>query len=92
MEDLQELIRQRKELDAKIREIKNQQKIVGCVKLDRFTGWGISGGYSLSVNMLAPVGYRKMKNIIVSQRREDLIPCIDRVINDLETMKEQLAD
>ena len=92
MEDLQELIRQRKEIDAKIREIKNVQKIIGCIKIDRFTGWGISNGYSISVNMFAPNYYRKMKSIIVGQRKEDLIPCIDEIIKDLETAKERLTE
>ena len=92
MEDLKELIKQRNELNKKIRELQNQNKIIGCVKLDKFTGWGINNGFQVSVFTEAPKEYKKNKSIIQAASKIEVVDAIDHIVHDLIALRDILID
>lgn len=90
MEDIKELIKKRDEISAKIREIQEMQRICGCVKYEKFVGWGIDNGLQISVKTFAPENHERWRSIIVGETKDDVITGIDTMIKDLRTMKKRL--
>jgi len=92
MEDLKELIKQRNELNKKIRELQNQNKIIGCVKLDKFTGWGINNGFQVSVFSATEKGYQRYKSIIQVSTKIEVVDAINHIVHDLIALRDILID
>ena len=90
MGELEDLIEQRKEINKRIKQLQDECKIIGCVKLDRFQGWGIQDGYQVYLFTYSPIGYKKYKSIIQAQTKEEIIAGIDLITQDLARLKNRL--
>lgn len=88
--DLEELLKQRKEIDKKIQELKSGNISNGCVKLvkehyptSRPDDWCV---------MISAIGSPRPTNrtIIRTTDKSEIIPMLDAAINDLTGLREKI--
>lgn len=93
--ELERLIKQKKEIEQRIRELKNDDVVCGCVKLSKEhyptpkpDEWFIA----VKRRYAFEVGDRQVRydSIIRTHEKQHLIPLMVEVINDLTELKERL--
>lgn len=97
MDELEELIRQKKELEKKIQNLKGKETVCGRVKYEVCRSYGnhidlalVKVSKSTAYNRLNGYNPNRYFSIIETNSKEDAIKQIDEVIRDLNELKEKL--
>ena len=95
MKELQILMKQKREIEERIRMLKNSMTVYGCVKLDiyhypttRPDEWYIA----VKVPGVMPDDQTRYRSIILGHSKEECIEKIPQIINDLQGLYDKLKE
>lgn len=95
MKELQRLMKQKKEIEERIRMLKNSMTVYGCVKLDiyhypttRPDEWYIA----VKVPGVCEGDQSRYRSIILGHSKEECIEKIPQVIKDLQGLYKQITE
>ena len=96
MDELEKLIEQKKEIERKIRELKNREVTVGQTRLSYSTSYTYNGEPVWSVDILTFTDYPKeykpaWRKVVIQKDRETAIGDLENLISDLTILHEQLT-
>ncbi len=96
MDELEKLIEQKKEIERKIRELKNREVTVGQTRLSYSTSHTYNGEPVWSIDILTftdcPKEYKPAwRKVIIQKDRDTAIGDLENLISDLTVLHEQLT-
>ena len=86
MNELEELIRQKKELEKRIKELKNQASVVGKTKIDVAHYTSVDRHYLAVFYEPLNHGRKKWSTIFSSNNKQSVIDAIPSIIEDLQEL------
>lgn len=95
MKELQRLMKQKKELEERIRMLKNSMTVYGCVKLDidHYPTTRPDEYYiAVKVPGVMPDDQTRYRSIIRGHSKEECIEKIPQIINDLQGLYKQVTE
>lgn len=95
MKELQRLMKQKKELEERIRMLKNIMTVYGCVKLDidHYPTTRPDEYYiAVKVPGVMPDDQTRYRSIIRGHSKEECIEKIPQIINDLQGLYKQVTE
>ena len=95
MSELQDLIKQKREIEERIKQLKNASVVCGCVKID-IDHYPTSrpDEYYIAVKVpgVMPDDQTRYRSIIRGHSKEECIEKIPQIINDLQGLYKQLTE